>query len=168
MDQFQTPEVRDEENWWKLSQLAYIQLFLSRNLAKALLYPWEGYLEHFKARDPQLGPAPVQRSFHLILDQIDTPAKPPQVCKPGKGRQKGDMFPKRPRSEIIFKNRLTEKQAQSLKKIQNEPLLSFRKKVKNLKTLKFANFVEVVKDMISELGITEDEFVQKLRISQQI
>jgi hypothetical protein len=41
---FQTPDVRHEENWWIVAQLAYVQLWLARYLAESMPRPWERYL----------------------------------------------------------------------------------------------------------------------------
>jgi len=41
---FQTPEVEHEENWQRIVQLASVQMWLGRELAGAVLRPWERYL----------------------------------------------------------------------------------------------------------------------------
>ena len=47
-DAFQTPEVAREETWWHLSMLAYQALYLAKDLAAKLPYPWETYLPAYR------------------------------------------------------------------------------------------------------------------------
>jgi hypothetical protein len=49
MDAYQTPETENEENWWTLVQLAYIQLWFAREQANNLPRPWERYLPRFRS-----------------------------------------------------------------------------------------------------------------------
>ena len=86
MDKFQTPDTEHEESWWIFSLLAYVQLFLSRKIAKAIPRPWERHIKEFQNRGHEAGPSQVQRFFNLILKQIGTPAKEVKACQPGKGR----------------------------------------------------------------------------------
>ena len=48
MDRFQTPDLVHEENWWQIVQLAYTQLYLSRDICQRVPNPWERYLPKFK------------------------------------------------------------------------------------------------------------------------
>jgi hypothetical protein len=45
MTEFQTPDVKHEENWIRLVMLAYVQLWAARELATHLPRAWERYLE---------------------------------------------------------------------------------------------------------------------------
>ncbi|BDI15156.1 hypothetical protein ANSO36C_09580 [Nostoc cf. commune SO-36] len=45
MTEFQTPDVKHEENWIQLVILAYVQLWAAKQLATHLPRPWERYLE---------------------------------------------------------------------------------------------------------------------------
>jgi len=40
LTQFQTPDVEREESWWRLTHLAFAQLWLARHLTDALPRPW--------------------------------------------------------------------------------------------------------------------------------
>ena len=41
---YQTPEVRNEERWWRIVLVAAFQIWLARELAQTLPRPWERYL----------------------------------------------------------------------------------------------------------------------------
>ena len=44
LNDYQTPVTEHEENWWQIAQLAYVQLYLARDLAVMLPRPWEKHL----------------------------------------------------------------------------------------------------------------------------
>ena len=48
MNKIQTPVIDHEEAWWQFVMTAYVQLYLSRDIAKNMLHPWEKYLPTFK------------------------------------------------------------------------------------------------------------------------
>lgn len=101
MAAYQTPAVQHEENWWKIVQLAHIQLWLARSLAEALPHPWERYLPQ-----PEPGcaaPATVQRNFERIIREIGTPAQIPKRRGYSPGRAKGGKLHPRPRHPVIKK-----------------------------------------------------------------
>ena len=99
---FQTPNVAHEENWWRIVQLAYLQLWLARSLAKALPNPWERYLP--QSAPGCAAPATVQRDFQRIIGQLGTPAQPPQPRGNAAGRVKGTKPPPRKRQPVIKKS----------------------------------------------------------------
>ena len=43
LDKSQTPDIEHEEAWWQLCMMAYVQLYLARDLAKNTPTPWEKY-----------------------------------------------------------------------------------------------------------------------------
>jgi hypothetical protein len=88
MTAFQTPEVEHEENWWKIVQLAYLQLWLARSLAHAMPRPWERYLPQFKTG--VVSPSTVQRDFGRIIRQIGKPSSSPKPRGKSQGRRKGE------------------------------------------------------------------------------
>jgi hypothetical protein len=106
MTAYQTPEVQHEENWWRLAQLAYVQLWLSHNLAEAMPTPWERYLPQFhtQAESYQASPTMAQRSFSRIIQEIGTPAKAPKPRGKSPGRTKGDRQKPRKRRKVIKKS----------------------------------------------------------------
>ncbi len=98
---YQTPNVRREERWWRLTQVAYFQLWLACSLAQSLPRPWERYLPHREGRP--LSPSMVQRDFSRLIRQLGTPAR---VAKPrGKspGRARGTRLPPRKRHPVVRK-----------------------------------------------------------------
>lgn len=77
MDKFQTPETTHEESWWKISSLAYAQLYMARELATNLPNPWEKYLSEMKNNVTVKSARQVQKSFMRITSEIGTPACAP-------------------------------------------------------------------------------------------
>jgi hypothetical protein len=106
MTAYQTPEVQHEENWWQLAQLAYVQLWLARNLAEAMPRPWERYLPQFhtQAGNQEIPPSMVQRDFGRIIQEIGTPAQSPKPRGKSPGRTKGERQKPRKRHKVIKKS----------------------------------------------------------------
>ena len=102
MTRCQTPEVRREENWWQLVQLAYVQLYLARELSEGLPRPWERYLP--KSAETVASPSAVQREFSRIIRQLGTLANVPQPRGYSPGRAKGTRLKSRIRSPVVKKS----------------------------------------------------------------
>ncbi len=101
MAAYQTPDVEHEENWMQIVALAYMQLWLARDLAEALPRPWERYLP--EAKRETASPSTVQRDFGRIIRQIGTPAEPPKPRGKSPGRAKGERQQPRKRHPVIKK-----------------------------------------------------------------
>lgn len=101
---YQTSDDRHEENWMYIVALAKVQLWLARDLAKALPRPWERYLPEIKRETP--GPSFVQRDFGRIIRQIGTPARPPKPRGNSPGRAKGEKQAPRKRHPVIKKSKI--------------------------------------------------------------
>lgn len=106
---FQTPEVRREENWWQLVHIAYAQLWLGRHVVAALPRPWERNLPAMKQH--LSSPTLVQRGFARVIRQLGTPAQPPKPRGIPPGRPKGMKLPKRQRQKVVVKSQHTTKSA---------------------------------------------------------
>jgi hypothetical protein len=100
---YQTPDVEHEENWMQIVALTMMQLWLARDLAEAMLRPWERYLP--EAERETASPSIVQRDFGRIIRQIGTPAEPPKPRGNSLGRAKGHQQPRRKRHPVIKKNK---------------------------------------------------------------
>jgi hypothetical protein len=100
---FQTPETTREENWWRIAQLAYVQLWLAQPLAEALPRPWERYLP--PSPRGSASPATVQRDFARIIRQIGTPARAPKRRGNAPGRAQGTRLAPRPHQPVVKKDR---------------------------------------------------------------
>lgn len=111
MAAFQTPDVGHEENWLEFVSLAYVQLWLARELVEALPRPWEQYLPQPEGQ--VASPSAVQRDFGRILREIGTPAQPPKPRGNSPGRAKGTRLARRKRHRVIKKGRKTRKKAAS-------------------------------------------------------
>jgi hypothetical protein len=103
MSAYQTPELEHEENWWQLTRLAYIQLYLAAPLAQRLPRPWES--KSVINPSTLLSPSAVQRDFARITRQIGTPADPPKLRGISPGRRSGDQQTPRPWQPIVFKSK---------------------------------------------------------------
>tara|TARA_X000001036_G_C20627238_1_gene785662 strand:+ start:111 stop:1538 length:1428 start_codon:yes stop_codon:yes gene_type:complete len=103
LDKFQTPIVQHEENWWSISTLAYVQLFMARNLATVQPTPWEKYLPEMKSQEQIASPSQTQKSFGTITSDIGTPASMPKLRGRSLGRLKGAKQVKRERHPVIKK-----------------------------------------------------------------
>lgn len=98
---YQTPDVQREENWWQIVQLAYLQLWLARDLVETLPRPWERYLPSVK--DKLGSPSAAQRGFGRIIRQLGTPAAPPKPRGYSPGRARGARLPLRERLAVVKK-----------------------------------------------------------------
>jgi hypothetical protein len=111
MASFQTPDVDREENWLEFVSLAYVQLWLAREVAAALPRPWEQYLPQPEGQ--VASPSAVQRDLARILREIGTPAQPPSRRGNSPGRAKGTHPARRKRHRVIKKGRKTRKKGSS-------------------------------------------------------
>lgn len=111
MATFQTPEVDHEENWLELVSLAYVQLWLARQLVEALPRPWEQYLPQPEGQ--VASPSAAQRDLGRIIREIGTPAQPPKPRGNSPGRTKGTRPARRKRRRVIKKGRKTRKTTSS-------------------------------------------------------
>jgi hypothetical protein len=111
MAAFQTPDVDHEENWLELISLAYVQLWLAREVAEAFPRPWEQYLPQPEGQ--VASPSAVQRDFGRILREIGTPAQLPKARGNSPGRAKGTRLARREPQPVIKKGRKARKKASS-------------------------------------------------------
>ena len=77
MTSYLTPDVKHEENWFKLTLLAYVNLWAARDLAVVLPREWEQYLK--KNESVKITPSLVQRDFYRIISQIGKITKTPII-----------------------------------------------------------------------------------------
>jgi len=103
LTQYQTPDTEHEENWWQLVQLAYVQLYLARELANKLPRPWERYQP--VRPGGVASPSQTQRDFGRIIRQFGTPAKPPKPRGNPSGRAKGARPTPRSRPRVVRKGK---------------------------------------------------------------
>ena len=109
MSAYQTPEVEHEQNWWQICQLAYMQLFVARQLAVALPKPWERYLPAFSAQEAS--PSMVVRDFFRIIRAIEPKPAFPKRRGKSPGRAKGKRPTPRERQKVIRKGKKRVKSA---------------------------------------------------------
>ncbi|MDJ0533015.1 MAG: NF041680 family putative transposase [Xenococcaceae cyanobacterium MO_207.B15] len=103
MTSYLTPEVKHEENWFKLTLLAYVNLWAARDLAVVLPREWEQYLKRNEA--VKITPSLVQRDFYRIISQIGKITKTPKRRGYSSGRIKGYKKAPRTRHQVIKKTK---------------------------------------------------------------
>jgi hypothetical protein len=106
---YQTPDVEHEQNWWQITQLAYLQLFVARELAVALPRPWERYLPAFSAQE--VSSSMVMRDFLRIIGTIEPKPAFPKGRGKSPGRAKGERPKPRERQKVIRKSKKRVKSA---------------------------------------------------------
>jgi DDE superfamily endonuclease len=104
MNKTQTPDIHHEEAWWQLVIMAYVQLYLAREIAENIWRPWEKSLPAAHASTQERSPTHVQRDFERIIRQIGTPAQPLKPRKKSLGRQLGDIQVPRQHYDVVRKN----------------------------------------------------------------
>ena len=160
LDAYQTPDVDHEESWWKLSSLAYTQLYFARDTVPLLPKKWERYLPSYKISDTQekiiAAPSQTQRAFSTVLDHVGTPALPCVARGKPKGRQRGENQTKRAKQTIVFKS---EKKKKSDKEKINS---GSEKNTKKSNPKKIETLVKKVKSQLEKADVGTDIFYQML------
>ena len=113
---YQTPEVRNEEHWWRLVLVAAFQIWLARDVAQSLPRPWERYLfqrQEGGASPKAVPPSHVQRDMGRIIRALGTPARRLQPRGKPVGRRKGMRLTPRARPGIVRKGATKGSQAAS-------------------------------------------------------
>jgi hypothetical protein len=105
MSEFQTPEVKHEENWIRLVLLAYVQLFAAKDLAQYLPRPCSRYLK--QNHDKIVAPSVVQRDFGRIISEVGKPGRSPKPRGNSPGRVTGQTQPKRSKQSVVKKGKKT-------------------------------------------------------------
>lgn len=105
LDRFQTPETDQEEKWWLMAHLAYLQLWMARSVAETVSRPWEPPIID-PAQQP-LSATQVQRDFGRITRQFGTPAAAPKRRGNSPGRRKGTTLTPRPQCPVVYKGKNT-------------------------------------------------------------
>lgn len=103
---YQTPGVKNEEQWWRVLLLAHFQLYLARQVRGPALRPWERYTSRWREGQPEarvLSSAQAQRGFGQIMGRMGSPARRLQPRGKPCGRREGKRLPPRPRHKIVRK-----------------------------------------------------------------
>lgn len=163
LDNYQTPDVTHEENWWRFSALAYNQLYFSRDLVPRLPKPWERYLPAYKFVENSRLPttataAQTQRGFGRLLKSLPRLAT---RCRPrGKpmGRLAGDCPLQRPNQPVIFKKTGIKSQDHA-----SQPIIQgFEKSFSCSNPRKINHFVKFVSNQLIQFDISREKFTQIL------
>ena len=174
MNDFQTPDVMHEEKWWQIVQLAYSQLFLSRDECKLLPKDWERCLPKFKNKNDDnfngiVTPSLAQRYFYKVLNVIGTPAQDVRKVKPGEGRLEGEEQEKRPVEPIIFKKKKKKEKMitdPNEQKLDTDSICGFEKQADVPKPKNKETLIEFLKSWIPEFNISKGELLLLLAKEQ--
>lgn len=111
MDKHQTTEIINEEAWWNIVLIAYLQLYQARDLTQGTPYPWERFLPIYQDIKPGgvSTPSNTQRGMGKLLDIVGSPAQISKIRGKSPGRQAGVPAGKRERHPIVFKGRAKSK-----------------------------------------------------------
>ncbi len=101
MNSFQTPKTPREENWWQITHLAYLMLWMALPLVQHHPRPWERNLP--KHKKEVITPSLVQRDFSRLISQFETPAKLPKPRGKSPGRTKGTKITRLERHPVVYK-----------------------------------------------------------------
>ncbi len=103
MTNFQTTEVKREENWIRLVMLAYVQLWAAKELSNYLPRPWERYQK--QNNDKIISPSSVQRDFQRIISEVGKPGNSPKPRGNATGRVRGQTQTKKAKYPVIKKSK---------------------------------------------------------------
>jgi hypothetical protein len=158
MDSYQTPDIEHEELWCQFCMIAYSQLYMAKNLVKAIPEPWERYSKSYKESDKQglTSPSQTQRGFSTLLNQIGTPANNPSPRGKAPGRIAGSTQEARVNKEIIFKTKkpTTKLKDNILSDLESDGNISNPKRIEAL--------VETVQKSLTEMNISKEKFSEIL------
>lgn len=162
MDKYQTPETAHEENWWTLSMLAYVQLYLIKDIADKLPMPWERYLEKYTNPDTIATPSQVQRDFTRLIKEIGTPSQPPKKRGISPGRSKGDEQEKREDNPVIYKTEKKTKTKDNAKsKAKKQVTVGFEKQPVILKPASYEDILMTLKRLLPKIDMSLKDFLHK-------
>lgn len=101
----QTPDTATEEKWMQIVQLAYLQLWLARNIAQAQWRPWQKHQAARQKETRSCSPTQVQQDFSRIIRQLGSPARLPKRRGKSPGRKSGVQLTPRPRHKVVKKHK---------------------------------------------------------------
>ena len=108
LDKYQTPDVEHLDNWMEIVNLAYWMLWVAKEESQPCVNKWQKYDPYYKNRVKyNLSPSPseVQRQLATIILSFNQEPFIPKLKIKSKGRQKGDLQPKRKRYEVVYKGK---------------------------------------------------------------
>ena len=112
---FQTSHVQHEENWQWICLIAYLMLYMTRQMAKLHLYHWEKHKE--QSLSTESSPSYVQRDYVRIIKELGGTTVIPKRRGKSLGRRKGQIMPKRPIQLVIKKGKKITKSKKKMKKV---------------------------------------------------
>lgn len=111
LNRFQATDPQHLKNWEQLTMIAYVQLWLARDITQWLPRPWEIYLPVTLSDHQSATPSVVRRDMGRIIDDLGTPAVSSKPRGKSPGRPKGHKSPKKTRHPIRRKSKKSTKAA---------------------------------------------------------
>ena len=164
MDKFQTADTEHEENWWQLVLLAYVQLYLAKEVSQHLPYEWEKYLPAHQDNTQIPSPSHVMRDFPRIAAQIGTPAAEPKTRGIPPGRQKGKTQEPRPDHPVVYKKEKSKKAESDTSKEDKKQSTGFENQTDFLKPQTLDEALTSLKAFLLKIGVTADDFLKKASV----
>ena len=158
MNTYQTADVEHEERWWQLCLLAYLQLYLAKDIAPILPHPWERYLPEYKnVAQRRVGtPSQTQRGFAKVLAEIGTPAAPCVARGKPCGRVLGEEQEKRPKNPVIFKSKKAVEETKAVIVEDSEKITP------NSNLGKISELIKLVEGQLGEMKLSAEKFAKML------
>ena len=158
MEAYQTADVEHEERWWQLCLLAYLQLYLAKDIAPILPHPWERYLPEYKnVAQRRVGtPSQTQRGFAKVLAEIGTPAAPCVARGKPCGRVLGEEQEKRPKNPVIFKSKKAVEETKAVIVEDSEKITP------NSNLGKISELIKLVEGQLGEMKLSAEKFAKML------
>ena len=164
MDKFQSADTEHEENWWQLVLLAYVQLYLAKEVSQHLPYDWEKYLVEHQDSTRIPSPSHVMRDFPRLVEQIGTPAAEPKTRGIPPGRQKGETQEPRPDHPVVYKKKKLKKAESDATKEDQKQSTGFENRADFPKPQTLDEALTSLKALLLEIGVTADDFLKKARV----
>lgn len=108
---FEATDPQHLDNWEQMAMIAYVQLWLARDLAQWMPRPWERYLPVNCSQPQPATPSQVLRDMSRIIRDLGTPALSPKPRGKSPGRSKGQTQVPKKRYRINRKSKKANKAA---------------------------------------------------------
>lgn len=112
LDDYQTPDENHLQNWMEVVNLVYWLLFVGKQEAIHSCKKWQKYDKNYKNRikyEMNVTPSQVQQQMARIILGFEQEPFLPKVQIKGKGRQIGQILPKREKYPVLVKNKKQKK-----------------------------------------------------------
>ena len=140
--------------------LAYLQLYLAKEIVHCMPQPWERYLPEYKnfknTEQAITTPSQAQRGFSDLLKVIDTPASTCVTRGKPRGRMAGETQMKREDQPIVFKTK------KAIVKTEESIFLGLASTGSSTNPQKIDELINLVQSSLEKHNLTPSEFTKML------